>query len=544
MFAQRPRFDNESASVRRLVRVSLALGLGLGVALGVLVAPAHVAHAASVTDTTCTSASYTSDLTTATTNGDVITFNCPSPADINVTTGAGGPGTTSVSTTLTITSIGAGVTLDGNNAVQVFNVGASGDLTLDHLTIAHGLAQFVQGGSIGAGGGIENDSGGALTIRHSSVIDNTSTTGIGNGIASGGFPSAGGSLTISHSTIADNTSTGFCTGCGGLGGGLAIGGGTATIGDSTFSGNTFNETASAAGQSALGGAIGQFGGTATITNSTFSGNALTMSDSNTGSLAGGGAIAQLGGTMTITNSTITGNSATGSDGALGEGGGIFLESFVSGATLSIAGSIVAANSTTTSGATTSGANCAGSTAGLTSSDSGYNLEDGTTCHFSKNAQIVGTSALHLGSLANNGGPTQTIALQTGSAAIDQIPTAATLPSSTTRVCPATDQRDLGRPDAGESSCDMGAYESGAGANEQILALIALVDSFHLGQQQNSYDAQLQAVLSDLSTNNGLACSDLTAFINHVQAQSGQQLTPAQAKQLITGAQQIQATLGC
>jgi hypothetical protein len=52
--------------------VSLVLALGLGVALGALVSPAH---AASVTDRTCTSASYTSDLTTATTSGDVITFN-------------------------------------------------------------------------------------------------------------------------------------------------------------------------------------------------------------------------------------------------------------------------------------------------------------------------------------------------------------------------------------------------------------------------------------------------------------------------------------
>jgi hypothetical protein len=417
----------------------------------------------------------------------------------------------------------------------VFNVGSSGNLTLDHLTVAHGLA------SVGdfAGGGIENDSGGALTLRHSSVIENTSG-GIGNGIVSGAR-SGGGSLTISHSTIADNTATGSCSGCGGLGSGLAILGGTATISDSAFSGNTFNEASSAAGAFALGGAIAQIGGTATITNSAFSGNTITMSDSNAGALAGGGAVALFAGTLTMSNSTIAGNSATGSDGALGAGGGIFVQS---GATLSIAGSIVAANSATTSGVTTSGANCAGSTAGLTPGDSGYNLEDGATCGFAKNAQIVAPAALRLGGLANNGGPTQTIALLAGSAAIDQIPTAATLPSSTTPMCPATDQRDLTRPDAGESSCDIGAYESGAGANEQLLALIALLDSFHLGQQQNSYDAQLQAVLSDLSPKNGLACSDLTAFINHVQAQSGQQLTPAQAKQLVAGAQQILLTLGC
>jgi hypothetical protein len=54
-------------------------------------------------------------------------------------------------------------------------------------------------------------------------------------------------------------------------------------------------------------------------------------------------------------------------------------------------------------------------------------------------------------LQNNGGPTQTIALQQGSPAINHIPIAR---------CPATDQRGVKRPDDGnEQYCDIGAYES-------------------------------------------------------------------------------------
>jgi hypothetical protein len=42
----------------------------------------------------------------------------------------------------------------------------------------------------------------------------------------------------------------------------------------------------------------------------------------------------------------------------------------------------------------------------------------------------------------------------------------------------------------------------------------------------------------------LACGDLTGFINHVMAQSGKQLTVAQANQLLAAAAQIRAVLGC
>src|SRR5215469_11597574 len=59
-------------------------------------------------------------------------------------------------------------------------------------------------------------------------------------------------------------------------------------------------------------------------------------------------------------------------------------------------------------------------------------------------------------LANNGGPTQTIALVLGSPAIDAIP----LDSCTDQMGNPlkADQREFPRTDAGEQVCDIGAYE--------------------------------------------------------------------------------------
>jgi hypothetical protein len=61
----------------------------------------------------------------------------------------------------------------------------------------------------------------------------------------------------------------------------------------------------------------------------------------------------------------------------------------------------------------------------------------------------------LAPLADNGGPTQTIALLPGSAAIDAVP-------ATGAGCPATDQRGVTRPQG--RACDIGAYEAAVPEN--------------------------------------------------------------------------------
>jgi hypothetical protein len=71
--------------------------------------------------------------------------------------------------------------------------------------------------------------------------------------------------------------------------------------------------------------------------------------------------------------------------------------------------------------------------------------------------------IFLGTLASNGGPTQTIALTSASSfAVDAVPPA---------NCPVTDQRGFARldPEDGTSgACDIGAYESGAEGSEKLV----------------------------------------------------------------------------
>jgi hypothetical protein len=88
-----------------------------------------------------------------------------------------------------------------------------------------------------------------------------------------------------------------------------------------------------------------------------------------------------------------------------------------------------------------------------------------------------------------------------------------------------------------------------GASTQTANLIGLVQSFNLAQGiTNSLDSKLQNILDAFSATNagdrGNACNQLSAFINSVLAQSGKQLTTAQANQLIAKANQIRAVEGC
>lgn len=81
---------------------------------------------------------------------------------------------------------------------------------------------------------------------------------------------------------------------------------------------------------------------------------------------------------------------------------------------------------------------------------GNNLSNDQTCAFIKQSDIIADPVLGL--LANNGGPTLTHALLSGSPAIDQ---------GTNFTCPTRDQRGFPRSAIGELCvyiCDMGAYE--------------------------------------------------------------------------------------
>jgi hypothetical protein len=150
----------------------------------------------------------------------------------------------------------------------------------------------------------------------------------------------------------------------------------------------------------------------------------------------GGGIAN-GGTLTISNSTLSGNTAYGALGSTG--GGIYN----SAASATLQNSIVA-NSP-------SGGNCYG-----TVTSKGYNLGSDSTCNLSGPGDLNNTDPM-LGPLQNNGGPTQTMALPSGSPAID---------AGNPRGCTdglghllKTDQRGKPRPNPEDTGgCDIGAYE--------------------------------------------------------------------------------------
>src|SRR5450759_2255420 len=184
---------------------------------------------------------------------------------------------------------------------------------------------------------------------------------------------------------------------------------------------TLNNLTIANGIAAGGGGIFN-NGTATITNSTFSGNSAA------GSFGAG--IYTNSGTLTITNSTISGNSATG-----GFGAGVYN---TGGGTVTLRNTILANN--------TSGGNCGGAI----NINGGNNIDDGVTCGWGSAFGSKSSTPPLLGALANNGGPTQTFALLTGSPAIDGVT------SNPPNSAPLTDQRGIPRPQG--PRYDIGAFE--------------------------------------------------------------------------------------
>ena len=151
---------------------------------------------------------------------------------------------------------------------------------------------------------------------------------------------------------------------------------------------------------------------------------MTIVDSTISGNAGSYAIVD-DGTLTIIASTVSGNAA----------GGINIDTGNTTATVTLASSIVTAN-------TTKG-NC--STAGGVFKSAGYNLTDdasGTACGFTTSTDLVNKNPL-LGPLHNNGGTTQTMLPGSTSPAADVVPNPTTLAS--VAVCPGKDQRGVARP---------------------------------------------------------------------------------------------------
>jgi len=205
-------------------------------------------------------------------------------------------------------------------------------------------------------------------------------------------------------------------------------GGTLAVIDSTFTGNA-------------GRAITN-GGSLTVINSTFTGNTNFVACGRGGcAFNPGSAISSGAGTLTVINSTFTGNHPPVGIGgaAIGNWGD---------SRMAIINTIVANNP-----------NGDFSCSGVGSIAYGrHNLigDGGASCGFvdGVNGNIAGDPMLDAAGLKDNGGPTETVALQAGSPAIDA-------GDETTCAGPLVnnlDQRGYGRPATG---CSIGAYEYNA-----------------------------------------------------------------------------------
>jgi CSLREA domain-containing protein len=316
---------------------------------------------------------------------------------------------------LTINGTGASqLSISGNNAWRVFYVDQGANLTLNGVTVTAGKGGGLFGYNFG--GGILNS--GTLNLINSIVSGNSSsgdyTGSIGTNFGGGIYND--GSLIITNSIISGNLVSGSSNI--NRGGGI-FNGKTLTVINSTISGNF---ASGSNGSDNYGGGIFNSGGIITLTNSTVSGNSSSGAGSSN---FGGGISNESGGTLNLTNSTITNNSAI--RGISNYGGGIYNLGTGNARNTIISGNTAPANP---------------DLYGLMSATSQNNL--------------VGGNAM-LGTLANNGGPTETHALLSNSPAINAGNNCVKTQSCANFNAPvavAADQRVVAR----DATVDIGSYE--------------------------------------------------------------------------------------
>jgi hypothetical protein len=332
-----------------------------------------------------------------------------------------------ISNTTTNSSGGAIHTLRGNMAVT-------------YSSFKGNKATGFQGGAIYNDGGAQG--GGILNIQNS-TFDSNSGYGQGGTVYSYMY---GGSdlMTITNSNFTNNTAFPDSSG-GSNGGALNFGSGKLTVTGSLFANNV---------TTGHGGAIFAFEDVAgrlnlTIANSTFTGNDAKQKNYPTTSYNGtgdGGALSISGSLpFHIINTTIANNHAGWLPGSIEAGNN-------QGA---LSNTIIANNHADDGGNSWNiGSNC-----NSTFTEGGNNLQYPAKNPNDSNDHLCTASITiadpKLAALADNGGTTQTLALQTGSAAID---------TGSDSVCAGTpiynlDQRLYNRP-AG-SHCDIGAFEYGS-----------------------------------------------------------------------------------
>ncbi|HYN00173.1 MAG TPA: choice-of-anchor Q domain-containing protein [Aestuariivirgaceae bacterium] len=427
-----------------------------------------------------------------------------------------GKGDSVINDHTTLDALGGGLASLGATG----NVTITGSTMMANAAAGGNGGNFNNGAGSNARGGSIYFEGGALNISGSRIYNSAANGGNGgnqdqNGQTNGGFGGFAqgggvwvgvGGVSINKTTFESTVAKGGNSGTGGNGanpGGGADGGGLYSLGNvkvtnSTFhlakatggnGGNAFGTTCLGAhnagdGGGARGGAVFAESGTMIINTATFANNfaiggnggnggqtngGLNCGMHGAGGLAYGGAITNNNAaTLNIKHGTISvnkaqaGNSGVNQGGANkparpvaeGAGGGIR----VGPASVTLENTIVAGNSAANGAGDISGAPTPGPNVDGTITSNGHNLLGVTTDAggFSGTGDKTGANPM-LVALANNGGPTRTMALAAGSAAINAgVAAGATFDQ---RGLPRT-VNNPGVPNAATSDgTDIGAFEA-------------------------------------------------------------------------------------
>jgi PD-(D/E)XK nuclease superfamily len=277
--------------------------------------------------------------------------------------------------------------------------------------------------------GIIPAAGNTVTIQNLTISGARADNSAGAGIIMSGL----GTLILDSVVLKDNQALGAT----GQGGAIYYDRGFTSIRNSTLSDNQ-----ATAGGAIRGSSNGADNGTGELINSTLAGNSATD--------FGGGVEIDQKARIVVNSSTVFGNTADSDNNASGTGGGFRNNSTGTAPVFSVANTVIAGNALGTSAPVAN--QCNG-----TYASSDYNLrstDDAGCIGFTETHDLVDANPM-LGTLGDNGGPTPTIALLTGSPAIDagnpDSPLDGLFPT-----CPTTDQRGVSR--LGPNRCDIGAFE--------------------------------------------------------------------------------------
>ena len=371
-----------------------------------------------------------------------------------------------------------GLSLSGSGALRLFAVTGTGSLTLKNLTVSDGLAQGgagadsdlggAGGGGAGLGGAVFND-GGDFTAEGVTFTNNSAIGGAGGGrnllgiVNGGGGGGLGGAGTSDGNPGSDGGGTGGILagagdpgefggggggggastldilgagagGQGGFGGGGGGGGGAADLepGDGAAGGfgggaggngsvAVIGDGGGGGGGAGLGGAIFSNAGSITLINDTFTANSAIGGAASDGGEAGsglGGAVFSRNASIVAIYVTFSGNTVTTGGGDDGDGSEVYVlaDGNATAVPATFIDDILGQAGTSTVEDFDSDTINDGAAPDLSASSNDLVTNNPGSTGL-PDAAVVATGAPLLGTLADNGGPSETMALEAGSPAI-------------------------------------------------------------------------------------------------------------------------------